>query len=178
MFTTATRRRSLLAMAGVAAGLTTILTPSPASAAPVAQTQLGLPGSDLASSGAKQQAQSPELPVFQTIGSDDVTVAALRNGICDNGEFCVYRDSNRTGPVIDWAKGVDDHHYGNDTFPITGGRVGDEGSSVWNRTGCLVTVYRDGDFGGPWVDIAPGAARNLGGTPVGNDRASSHNAQC
>jgi hypothetical protein len=88
----------------------------------------------------------------------------------------VYRDSNRRGPVIDWAKGVDDDHYGNDSFPIVGGRVGDEGSSVWNRTGCTVTVYRNADQGGAAVNVGVDDRINLGDTAVGNDEASSHDA--
>lgn len=105
---------------------------------------------------------------------------ALRNGICEAGEFCLYRDSNRTGPVIDWASGRDDTTYNNDTWPIVGGGVNDRASSYWNRTGCNVRIHRDSSFNGPGLTArASGQAGdrgNLAGTPVGGDQASSHNA--
>lgn len=101
---------------------------------------------------------------------------ALRNGICEAGEFCLYRDSNRTGPVIDWASGRDDATYNNDTWPIVGGGVNDRASSYWNRTGCNVRIHRDSNANGAGLTVGPNRLGNLAGTPVGGDQASSHNA--
>jgi hypothetical protein len=34
-----------------------------------------------------------------TASAGAVSLTPIGNGICDPGEFCLYRDSNRTGPV-------------------------------------------------------------------------------
>lgn len=100
----------------------------------------------------------------------------LRDGICQNGEFCVYRDSNRSGPVLDWNRAGDDNAYSNNTWPIVGGNVNDEASSYWNRTNCKVRVYRDSNQNGTGETFDPGERQNFSATAVGNDRASSHDA--
>jgi hypothetical protein len=108
--------------------------------------------------------------------TEQVSPAVVGNGICDPNEFCLYRDSNRTGPVKDYASGVDDNTYVGNTWPIVGGGVNDEASSVWNRTACKVRVYQHADQNGSGRTVDSGAWTNLGGTPVGNDEASSHDA--
>jgi len=102
--------------------------------------------------------------------------ALVGNGICETGEFCLYRDFNRTGPVKDYLSGVDDNTYDNNTWPIVGGGVNDEASSVWNRTNCKVRVFQHSDQNGSGKTIDAGGWTNLSGTPVGNDSASSHDA--
>jgi hypothetical protein len=100
----------------------------------------------------------------------------LRDGICQSGEFCVYRDSNRSGPVLDWNRAGDDNAYSNNTWPIVGGNVNDEASSYWNRTTCAVRVYRNSNQNPPGQTFPAGSFGNFSGTSVGNDQASSHDA--
>ncbi|MFI0485332.1 peptidase inhibitor family I36 protein [Actinomadura sp. 9N215] len=98
--------------------------------------------------------------------------AATGNGVCEAGEFCVYRDT--TGNVL-WDSGRTDNSYSNDTYPLAGGTVQDTGSSVVNRRGKGVRIFVNGDQNGAgWNVPADGKRWNLSGTPVGNDRASSH----
>jgi hypothetical protein len=177
---TANRRRQLLAMAGVTVGLASVLAPSSAPAYASTESQADLAPADASGTAAGAPASgwlgvaAPAAP-----GSDDVTVAApLRNGVCDPGEICVYKNANREGPVIDWASGDTDYNYNNDTWPIVGGPVANEASSVWNRTGCEVRLYEEVDHNGDSAPIGAGRWRNLSGTQVGNDNAESHKSFC
>ncbi|TDD34942.1 hypothetical protein E1287_15065 [Actinomadura sp. KC06] len=98
--------------------------------------------------------------------------AATGNGVCERGEFCVFRDT--TGSVL-WDSGRTDNSYSNDKYPRAGGTVQDTGSSVINNTGRGVRIFKHGDQNGPgWNVPADGRRWNLSGTPVGNDAASSH----
>jgi hypothetical protein len=117
---------------------------------------------------------APSVAVADT--PSHVALTPLGNGICDSGEFCIYRDRNLSGPVKDYNQGIDDVTYTNNTFPIVGGRVNDEGSSVRNRTTCDVRVFEHSDFNGDGVTVPPGGTRDLHDSPVGGDSASSHNA--
>lgn len=98
------------------------------------------------------------------------------NGVCESGEFCVYRDGNRSGPVLDFGKGVDAPTYTKLAWPATGGVVDDKVSSVWNRSTCQVKVFRNSKLQPPASVFQPSAIANLKGTAVGDDTASSHNA--
>ncbi|HEU4421864.1 MAG TPA: peptidase inhibitor family I36 protein [Pilimelia sp.] len=115
-------------------------------------------------------------PATATPSTGTIAPAVVGNGICETGEFCLYRDANRTGPVKDYASGIDDNTYVGNTWPIVGGKVNDGASSVWNRTGCKVRVYQHADQNGSGKTIDAGGWTNLSGTPVGNDEASSHDA--
>jgi hypothetical protein len=178
---TANRRRQLLAAAGVTVGLASVLAPSSAPAYASTESQADLAPADAPGTVAAAPA-SGWLGVAAPAaapGSDDVAIAApLRNGVCDPGEICVYKNSNREGPIIDWARGDTNYHYGNDSWPIVGGDVINEASSVWNRTDCEVRLYADDNHNGNSTPIGANRWRNLGGTPVGNDNAESHKSFC
>lgn len=102
-------------------------------------------------------------------------VADLGNGVCDAGEFCIYRDANRAGPVFDFGK-VDSLSYTPLRWPATGGVVNDKASSVWNRTTCDVKVFSNGKLTPPAATVPPSSVKNLKDTAVGDDKASSHDA--
>lgn len=105
-----------------------------------------------------------------------VSVAALGNATCEAGEFCVFRDANRSGPAYDFLRGVDSTNYTPLRYPIVGGIVNDSATSVWNRTGCSVRIFRNGQFNAAGITVPPGRWFNMANTPVGNDAASSHDA--
>jgi hypothetical protein len=101
--------------------------------------------------------------------------ANARNGVCDAGEFCLFRDPNFTGVVMDWPRGVDDDRYADNSYP-SGHYLDDTTSSVWNRSNCAVSIWQHRFFGDPGITLAAGAKRNTAGTPLGDNLASSHNA--
>lgn len=101
--------------------------------------------------------------------------AAARNGVCDAGEFCLYRDRNFAGPIMDWPGGFDDDRYADNRYP-SGHYLDDTTSSVWNRSNCQVSIWQHRFFGDPGITLAAGAKKNTAGTPLSDDKASSHNA--
>jgi hypothetical protein len=105
-----------------------------------------------------------------------VSITALRNGICEAGEFCLYRDANRTGPVMDFNRGVDSFTYGSFRWPIVGGQVDNSSSSAWNRTNCTVRVYANSSLNGNGKSVVSGGSTNFRNTLVGDNQASSHDA--
>jgi hypothetical protein len=113
------------------------------------------------------------LPV--PVQAEEAGVADLGNGICNAGEFCIYRDANRAGPVFDFGK-VDSANYTPLRWPATGGVVNDKASSVWNRTNCKVRVFANGKFTPPAAVVGISSVINLVATAVGDDKASSHDA--
>ncbi|OJF11096.1 hypothetical protein BG844_28560 [Couchioplanes caeruleus subsp. caeruleus] len=112
----------------------------------------------------------------QAAGAPQPLAAALSNGVCESGEFCLYRDRNRSGPVKDYGTAVDDTYYRGKTWPIVGGELDNTASSVWNRTGCEVRVYQFSDYNGNVAVIAAGSWRNFGDTLLGDDKATAHDA--
>lgn len=102
--------------------------------------------------------------------------AAVGNGVCDSGEFCIYRDVNRSGPVFDFGKGVDSSNYTPLRWPATGGVVNDKASSIWNRSTCRVKVFSNGKLQPPASVFAVSAIVNLKDTAINDDTASSHDA--
>lgn len=116
------------------------------------------------------------VPAAQAETTPPVSATALRNGICEAGEFCLYRDANRSGPVMDFNRGVDSLSYGNLYWPIVGGRVNDSASSAWNRTNCTVRVYAGTNLNAEGTTVLAGHSTGFANTPVRDNRASSHDA--
>lgn len=104
--------------------------------------------------------------------------AASRDGKCQNGEFCLYYNSNEKGSVSDFGGSVDD--YG-ETQPSCyefkgkgngkGLCVKNHAASVWNRSSTTVRVYFNSGYSGTYQDFAPGAHGNLKAS-LKNDNAS------
>lgn len=114
-----------------------------------------------------------------TFLSTSADAATARNGVCDNGEFCYYYNSNEAGSVSDFSTSVAD--YGT-TEPScydfkTAGQNGygkcikNDAASVWNRTDKIVHVYYNSNYGGASQAISPGDKTNLNST-LKNQNAS------
>ena len=61
------------------------------------------------------------VPAAQAETASPVAASTLRNGICEAGEFCLFRDPNRTGPVMDFNRGADSLSYIPFRWPIVAG---------------------------------------------------------
>ncbi|MFC6880259.1 MULTISPECIES: peptidase inhibitor family I36 protein [Actinomadura] len=94
--------------------------------------------------------------------------AAGRDGVCDNGEFCYYFNSNNEGSISDFTGSLGD--YGTEQpscydFKGAGNGQGqcikNAAASVWNRSSQTVRVYFNSNYGGTHQDFAPGAKGNL-----------------
>jgi hypothetical protein len=100
--------------------------------------------------------------------------------VCAKGEVCLYENYNRTGSVFVVPFGKNgmgqlrefrDHKFSNGT------NLNDKVSSVDNRSDHLLTLYRNGDFKGPYEWIPANTKRDFSGlrlpTQLRNDEASS-----
>lgn len=104
--------------------------------------------------------------------------AAARNGVCDDGEFCYYYNSNQAGAVSDFTSSIPDlgatqpHCYDfKGTAPGHGQCTKNHAASVWNRSKTPVTVYYNSNYAGHAQTIQPGAKANLD-TTLKNNNAS------
>ncbi|WP_242907633.1 SpoIID/LytB domain-containing protein [Actinomadura terrae] len=104
--------------------------------------------------------------------------AAGRDGVCDDGEFCYYFNSDNQGSVSDFTGSVADYGTEQPTcYDFKGPGAGqgqcvkNAAASVWNRTGKIVRVYYNSDYGGNSQDFASGAKENLG-SALKNQNAS------
>jgi hypothetical protein len=102
--------------------------------------------------------------------------AAARDGVCDNGEFCYYYNSNEAGSVSDFTESIEDYGTTQPTcyeFKGAGNGQGlcvkNEAASVWNRTSKTVVVYYNSDFKGATQSFAAGAKGNLNATLKNNN---------
>lgn len=100
--------------------------------------------------------------------------------ICAKGEICLYENYNRTGSVfvVPFGKnGLGEiREFRNYAF-YNGTNLNDMVSSVDNRSDHLLTLYRHGDFGGPYQWVPANTKMEFSGlrpvTEVRNDEASS-----
>jgi murein DD-endopeptidase MepM/ murein hydrolase activator NlpD len=101
-------------------------------------------------------------------GAASPAQAAVRDGRCDAGEFCLYFNSGQQGAVSDFTNAVSD--YGTKQpecfeFKGTGAGAGtcvkNAAASVWNRTRGPVTVYYNSGHEGASQTIAAGGRVNL-----------------
>ncbi|MFC4908505.1 peptidase inhibitor family I36 protein [Actinomadura gamaensis] len=95
-------------------------------------------------------------------------MAAGRNGVCDNGEFCLYYNSGQKGSVSDFTSSVADYGAKQPScFDFKGPGAGkgkcvkNSAASVWNRTGKTVRVYFNSNYGGKYQDFKAGTKGNL-----------------
>ncbi len=106
---------------------------------------------------------------------------SLRDGKCQQGEFCYYYNSNNAGSVSDFpASLINLADYG-DTQPTCyefkgvgngkGSCIKNAAASVWNRTDTSVRVYYNSGYAGAHQDIPPGTKGNLGAS-LKNENAS------
>jgi len=94
--------------------------------------------------------------------------AAGRDGICNDGEFCYYYNSNQAGSISDFTGSIGDYGATQPTcyeFRGTGNGKGvcvkNNAASVWNRSTKPVTVYYNSDYQGTSQTIPAGGKANL-----------------
>lgn len=107
------------------------------------------------------------------------TQAADRNGLCEDGEFCLFWGNNLYGAVGDYRYGTND--FAADHLkaicctwrPGMGERVKNNAASAWNKHHYYTArVHYNENQTGPYDDVAPDSWRNLYYTH--NDNASWH----
>lgn len=109
--------------------------------------------------------------VLVAAAAGTATAGTFYNGVCEAGEFCLYKGAGRVGPLVDFFGSVPD--YGDEPPTcyqwVQGDCVKNNARSAWNRTGDTVTVYYNPGYTGPPTDVfAPNHAGNLVGTYLHN----------
>ena len=111
-------------------------------------------------------------------GAATANASTARNGVCEQGEFCLYYNSYQQGSVSDFQTSVSDYGTSQPScyeFKGAGNGQGlcvkNEGASVWNRTSKPVTVYYNSGYGGASQTIQSGDKVNLR-TGIKNENAS------
>ncbi|MFG2964119.1 MULTISPECIES: peptidase inhibitor family I36 protein [unclassified Streptomyces] len=82
-------------------------------------------------------------------------VAQGQNGVCEDGEFCAFRQIN-----FDWAADftTSDVDWSNNEYPLHAGYPVDDSSSSWfNATVCTATIYSGQGRTGSAITIDAGA---------------------
>ena len=103
--------------------------------------------------------------------------ATARNGVCEDGEFCLYFNSNNQGSLIDFSGSTKDYGTGSgcDKFISSGnGRgqcVKNNAASAWNRKSVPVTIFFHSDWSGAIDSFIAGKKADLSAT-LKNDNAS------
>ena len=103
--------------------------------------------------------------------------ADARNGVCEDGEVCLYFNSNHEGSLVDFAGSVRDYGTGADCVKFISAGNGrgqcakNNAASVWNRKSVPVTVFFKSDWSGPIDSFVAGKKANLSAT-LKNENAS------
>ena len=84
-------------------------------------------------------------PAYADIPSGDL---ARVSADCPASWFCIWTDPNYRGRYLRTLRGHDN--------PNVGAAWNDRASSLWNRTGRVVSVFRDSNFNGAWRGISAG----------------------
>ncbi|MBO2450896.1 peptidase inhibitor family I36 protein [Actinomadura barringtoniae] len=94
--------------------------------------------------------------------------AASRDGVCDDGEFCYYFNSDNQGSISDFTDSVADYGTAQPScYDFKGAGAGkgqcikNQAASAWNRSSKTVRVYFNSNYGGTYQDFAAGAKGNL-----------------
>lgn len=96
--------------------------------------------------------------------------ATARNGVCEDGEYCLYYNSNQQGSVSDFDGSVRDYGTGSDCYHFLGAGAGKglcvrgRAASVWNRWDAVVTEFVKGGWTGPIDSYTHGVKGNLSST--------------
>ncbi|GAB2824858.1 hypothetical protein GCM10022221_23600 [Actinocorallia aurea] len=110
-------------------------------------------------------------------------LADARNGVCEDGEFCYYYNSDNAGSVSDFTSSLG--NYGTtqpDCYEFKGAGAGqgqcikNDAASVWNRSDQTVTVYFNSNYAGSSQSFAPGAKGNLNATLKNNNASHQFGA--
>jgi hypothetical protein len=122
------------------------------------------------------------VPLMITLTPAGQISASGNDGNCNPGEFCIYRNDSRNGPIADWSGDDTSHHDEpmDDCMRTTIClmKAGNEGNSAWNRTGVKVCVYGGKNWAGDNTLLNPGQIINKfpgGEHSIGRNQNSSHN---
>ena len=99
------------------------------------------------------------------IVASPAAAATARDGVCDDGEYCFFYNSNMTGSVFDISEY--DVDLRNNKFPrgnAKGKIVGNNTASYWNRTDNKFCVYTNINYGGTEGWMSGGKADNFSAT--------------
>lgn len=103
--------------------------------------------------------------------------ADARNGVCEDGEVCLYFNSDTQGSLVDFAGSVRDYGTGADCIKFVGPGNGrgqcakNNAASVWNRKSVPVTIFFKSDWSGAIDSFIAGRRANLSAT-LKNENAS------
>src|SRR6188508_3715623 len=77
--------------------------------------------------------------------------AAPRDGVCEEGELCMFSQDGFQGHMIDFAGDTcsDEDHHSGFKFPGTNINVQNRVKSIRNRSGYVYEIYRGSNFTGP-----------------------------
>jgi len=105
--------------------------------------------------------------------------AASRDGVCNAGEFCYFYNTGPAGSVSDFTVSVDNYGTSPSTCYVFKGAGAGQGQCIKNNAAAVrnnssqtVRIYYNSGYSGTYLDIAPGAVRNLLGTQLYNNNAS------
>ena len=112
------------------------------------------------------------------VAASSPAAAASRDGVCNDGEFCYFFNSNQAGSISDFTGSLDDYGSTQPTcYEFKGAGAGkgvcvkNNAASVWNRSAKTVRVYFNSGYSGASQDFKPGARGNLNAT-LKNENAS------
>ncbi len=112
------------------------------------------------------------------LASPAYAAGPLRNGYCEDGEFCYYYNSNNAGSISDLTVSIADYGDNPSTcwvFKGAGNGYGqcikNNAASVWNRSNSTVRVYYNSGYAGAYQNISAGYKGNLNST-LYNENAS------
>jgi len=101
------------------------------------------------------------------IAAPPAQAATARNGVCEDGEVCLYFNSNHEGSLVDFSGSVKDYGAGADCVKFIspgsgrGQCVKNNAASVWNRKEVPVTIFFKSDWAGAIDSFIAGRKANL-----------------
>jgi murein DD-endopeptidase MepM/ murein hydrolase activator NlpD len=93
--------------------------------------------------------------------------ATARNGVCEDGEFCLYFNSDNQGSLVDFAGSIKTYGTGADCVKFVGAGAGrgqcvkNNAASAWNRKDVPVTIFFKSDWAGAIDSFVAGKKANL-----------------
>ncbi|MGH3663519.1 MAG: M23 family metallopeptidase [Micromonosporaceae bacterium] len=111
------------------------------------------------------------------IAASPAQAATARNGVCEDGEVCLYYNSNHEGSLVDFNGSIQDYGTGAGcvTFVSSGNGQGqcvkNNAAAAWNRKSVPVTIFYKSDWSGAIDSFIAGAKANLSAS-LKNENAS------
>jgi hypothetical protein len=118
------------------------------------------------------------LVVVGTLAPAAAASAAIKDGVCQGGEVCMYNGTQATGSIYDNDTGWDGNLSNND-YPGTGTSVNNTIGSIQNLSTAHMEFHTGFNFVGDSICLPPGTATSFGAAPVAhmNNAISSHKSR-